>query len=162
MDDGDETIQKSEVRVVFVRSLVYGLWNWSHIHIPVLASSRLRRYSHSFWSCFRHQPRFGNIRLLLQFQIDQTNWTCQSIVPWTYSEHSQVSIHIMGDKSLVGITVRIHAGRKTKSIFLGVDESLFMNLVMNVKILCYPLVAKNGSNLINRMKYSRILKNSLT
>lgn len=37
MDHGFEVFRKFEVRIVFIRILVYGIWYWTDIYVPVLA-----------------------------------------------------------------------------------------------------------------------------
>jgi len=37
MGHGAQALQELEVRIVPVRGLVHGLWNWSHFYLPLLA-----------------------------------------------------------------------------------------------------------------------------
>lgn len=67
MANSSDSIQKPKVCFIFIRRLVYGLRNRTHLYIPFLASSRLWWYSHAFRCSFCHQPCFRNIRLFLQF-----------------------------------------------------------------------------------------------
>lgn len=99
------TIQKSENGSFPIRRLVHGLRNWSHIHVPVLALAGLRRLTDSLWSSFGYQPRFGDIRLFLQFPTDTTNGARKSAVSWPSWEYAQVSVHFVVVQSMVGIAV---------------------------------------------------------
>lgn len=68
-----ETIQRLEVRLLPLRSLVHGLRYRIDLHLPVLAPSGLRWYAHVVRRRFRDQSHIRDIRLLLQLQVDSAD-----------------------------------------------------------------------------------------
>lgn len=65
--------RQSSIRRLPLRDLVHGFRHRPGVHLPLLALTRLRGHPDPIRGRLRHQPHFGDLRLLLQLQVHQAD-----------------------------------------------------------------------------------------
>ena len=82
--------RQPSLRRLPLRDLVYGIWHWPGLHLPLLALTRFGRHSNSIRCRLRHQSYLGDLRLLLQLQVHQANWAHKG----KKKKHSEIILSI--------------------------------------------------------------------